>query len=789
MIRLLILINCLCLLHVKSFAQDIAILQVIVNGYNEGEHFIRLANDDVLFTKEILKGFRLKEKLWSKQTGEFLSLKKLSPPLQFKLNQNTAILNITVPSTWFEQQLIKLKKVPIIRPAYDIFFPKKYSGVINYQLETQISEQDYFQSLNIPWQVGINMKQWFVSSFFQSQYSGGFRNTRLQSSLRWDDPIKMNRWFFGDFSPPINNGAGGLFGGISFQRSFSLNRTFKYTPDFSLQTTLETAAHAELYVNNQLREEWELLPGNVLFPNLSRYVGQGDIELVLTDMFGQKRHIQEKFYLNQELLKTGLDEFSYSLGFTRENIGVKSNQYDKLTFLGFHRYGLTPQLTAGMDIEIDKRVTILTPALNATIKDSPLDMALSLTYDKSLGYQFISRYSYQYKNLYTSFQWANSSSDYANRIIESSTQNKNRYQAGVNINYNTKKSTGFGLAYTESVSWDNQSPKNRNLSFSYNKSFTSQLILSLGARYKLKDSSQAEVFLRISYYPRKSEEKKYYFDNIGYNINYHHNDGIKQELILQKSPVPGNGSDYNTKISQKADDFFLSGYFHHQNEKGIYTVSYNNNLQDMSGHGKIAYAGSLALINDSIHISRPISDSFALVQVKGTGKNLKDGVLVRSNNRIIGHTNSKGELIIPDFMSYSENKVSIRSRDLPINYTIDKEDKSVFLEQTSGSFVTFEINQFMAIEGNLIDENDEALELLTLEFTINGKEETSFTGRDGYFYLENIPTGELSIYTPEKECILTILESEQLVKNVGKISCKSLFLKTEEVLPEEDYWD
>ncbi len=85
-------------------------LEVIINGHNEGTHFLELTeNNDILITPETLKSFRIKDSLWKGQKQKVISLQSLAPKLQFSIDSNSGIVNIALEPALFEPQTIEKK--------------------------------------------------------------------------------------------------------------------------------------------------------------------------------------------------------------------------------------------------------------------------------------------------------------------------------------------------------------------------------------------------------------------------------------------------------------------------------------------------------------------------------------------------------------------------------------------------------------------------------------------------------------------------------------------------------
>ena len=150
-------------------------------------------------------------------------------------------------------------------------------------------------------------------------------------------------------------------------------------------------------------------------------------------------------------------------------------------------------------------------------------------------------------------------------------------------------------------------------------------------------------------------------------------------------------------------------------------------------------------------------------------------------NTINGYTNDKGELLVPEMTSYIDNKVSLAANTLTINDSVDHNEQYVAVKQRgSGSVVAFAIQKFTAIEGNLTlltaDNKVEKLESVPIEIRTQNKKYEGALGREGYFYLENIPVGEhtLTVLLYKGNCSVRIkvAETTKIVQKLGSLTCK-----------------
>lgn len=774
-------------------AGERAILEVIVNGYNEGQQFLRVTEDgDVLLPPSLLEDLRLRPELWAGQGGEQISLRSLTPKLQFSLDQNSAMLNLAVPSEWFKPQIISSRQEYAVSEASQkkALHPLPWAGFLNYNIQADFSEQeDGLTNLTLPWELGINYGQWFAQSTFSSRYDveeQEQQTVRQNTSLLWDDPDTMRSLTLGDFNPPYSMlGGGGNFAGISWRKNFSLDRNFRYDSDLSLTTEIDSPTHAQLYSSGRQVKEWDLLPGMVNFEDISSYVG-GDAELVLTDAFGRERRLSVPSFTSQQVLKKGVHEYAYSLGWQRENLGQESNDYGDPAVLGFHRYGFGETWTGGAAFAVTEDSFAGGPMLAALLGGfSQLETGflVSRSNDDEFGYTGTARYSFRYKqfNAYTgltgfSREYVNvPERSYVNDSSEDEkedSENKLRYQGSLNLSYSDTDWGSLSLGYAENVSWNDDS--SRSLSLTYRKSLFSGLHLTLGVKHDLEEGDSDSIYLTLQFSPETGSNSRSWYDSLNAESRYHETDGWENTASLQKTYPRGAGYGYTANLSRKEDEVSGDVRGQYKNAHGIYTAAARYS-ENSSSSGSLSAAGSLALINKGIYHGRPITDSFAVVQVEGL-----DEVAVENGSSLTGTAGNDSSLLVPDLSSYNKNRLSIATLNLPLNYNAAVLEQDVEVQQRSGSLVEFQFTKFSAVEGELYllsegGKKDKVEEALPIELIVNGEKREGFTGRDGYFYLENIPVGEhdLRVRRAGGDCIakINVPDSEKIVVNIGQLSC------------------
>ncbi|MHB8237208.1 MAG: fimbria/pilus outer membrane usher protein [Acidithiobacillus ferrivorans] len=92
--------------------------------------------------------------------------------------------------------------------------------------------------------------------------------------------------------------------------------------------------------------------------------------------------------------------------------------------------------------------------------------------------------------------------------------------------------------------------------------------------------------------------------------------------------------------------------------------------------------------------SNTINDSFAIVDTNGFGN-----IRVLDENRLVGRTDSAGQLLVPDLRSYDVNHLAIDPNDVPITATLPYATRNVRPPYRSGVVVKFPISASHAALG------------------------------------------------------------------------------------------
>ncbi|MGH7398253.1 MAG: fimbria/pilus outer membrane usher protein, partial [Candidatus Rokuibacteriota bacterium] len=184
----------------------------------------------------------------------------------------------------------------------------------------------------------------------------------------------------------------------------------------------------------------------------------------------------------------------------------------------------------------------------------------------------------------------------------------------------------------------------------------------------------------------------------------------------------------------------------HQSRYGFYEASYQRS-DDRNSTMLTAAAGVVA-IGGGVHLSRPVQDGFALIDVG------VPGVRGYLNNQEIGRTGSRGKLLVPNLLPYYGNRLGIADQDIPIDYSISTTERMVAPPVRGGSVVSFPARRIQAFVGHVLMEipgRTVTPSYGQLTVTADGQTYESPIGRDGEFYLESLPPGRHPAMIEHKE--------------------------------------
>jgi outer membrane usher protein FimD/PapC len=756
---------------------DTIILNVVLNGEGKGDFFVIPAGtDDFLVKREDLEaiGFRDPSGKMEIIDGErYLSLKSIVG-VRFAFIEKSLSLEITAAPELLPKRTMDF----LPQRQANVHYPKDSSGFFNYGITYTAGSGLDFQSLDANSQLGIRFGEYLiVTDSTYEKTSSVEKFVRLMSNVTHDRRQRLDRWVVGDFFAVSGDLGSNLnLGGLSYSKVYRIDPYFIRYPLANFSGLLSLPSEAVVYLDGTRIRTEKLTPGEFELKNISYYGGASVVTVVLKDPFGREQRLVYPFYFTDILLKQGLHEYSYNLGFLREEFGEESNRYGRLAFSAFHNYGFGDALTAGFRTEGTKERFNLGPQASYLIPGAGIaSLSVSGSRDErgKGGLAGLFTHGYQSRRINTRLLFRALSKEYAT-AGDQIQADKDKYQAAAGIGYGGTRKTG-SLSLDFDTAKKHRGQDRRAWTIAYSRQLTRNSTLTATYRNIREHAGSHEFFAGFTYYPWK---------DVSLSASYkRERDTDTEALQVQKNQPVGEGFGYRASLERKdgpdAASTTLSPFVQYNARYGIYSAEYRGEQGAAGGTSEIyrfSASGGVAYVANTVGFSRPITDSFGLVKVGEL-----QGVRVYQNGQEIGRTDRKGRVFLPNLGSYYENHVSISDKDIPIDYSLSEVVKYVSPPLRSGSLIPFEATKFQAITGTLhlkLEGETRPVEFHEVSLDVEGKGISFPTGKGGEFYLENVAPGsyKASFVYKGRTCAfeVRIPASDELIIDLGGQICEDL---------------
>jgi outer membrane usher protein len=729
-----------------------AILELRVNSENKGESDVILRGEDVLARVKDLQSVGMAAVNGRKETigGEsFVSLRSLAPALMFEVKETDLALDLTLAPEAFGEHVLSGRDY---RPA-KLEHRQDGSAFVNYALNA-----NNFKAIDAFSEIGVTVKNALlyssVSRTLNGQILRGLTNVTINDRDRNIRTMIGDRLVNSDFL-----GGSITMGGLSYFRDFALDPYFIRNPGLNYAGAVSTPSTLDVYSNGRLVRRVPLPPGQFQLNDLPVPTGSNNTRFVVRDAFGRERELGSQFfYFTSGLLKPGLHDFSYNLGSRRDDLANKSWGYDTPVFLGQHRYGFSDSVTAGLRMEGGRGLVSGGPSVSFLLPLGEMELASAASAERGraggaafLGYSYIDR----------RFSMGSSVKVQSEHYATTSLSSKNArswLESGVYLAFPVTDLTTVNLRYAFADSA--QSGMEHRAQWFTATRLTQNLTFITGTSFDLKGGNRSLGL---------NAGLSFNLGEVGGSLAYQHGeDKDKGTLDLRKSLPLGPGYGYGLQASNRGD---IDSLFQYQTSFGRYEANYSR-LDGQQG-SRISAAGGMAFIDGSVQFTRPVQDSFALIKVPGLS-----GIRGYLNNLEVGTTDSKGQLFVPNLLSYYGNNLGISKKDLPFSYNVDVTDKIVSAPYRGGALVEFAAARIQRVLGKTVIESaGKSIIPKHGQMTITGQGQSTDSplGNDGEFYFENLKSGpyQAQIETKDYTCdfVLQIPPNNDETVELGTLRC------------------
>jgi outer membrane usher protein FimD/PapC len=748
------------------------IVNFIINTQSKGDFFAELDDKQNLYlTVEDAKTLKLQyaedKIVVIRQDEQFVPLSALLD-VTYTFDENK--LTVTIIGKTTESGKTAADLFSLRAAAKNIYYPRETSAFINYGLNYAYGSIGGFQSFNVSNKVGFKTGDvFFTSDSLYTKTETDDKFVRLQSSATYERRGDLQWLVMGDqYANSGDLGSTLNMGGIGFSKVYRLDPYFITQPVMDLTGSVIFPTEAEIYLNGVLIGKEKISPGSFELKNLYSYTGSHNIEVLLKDPFGNVQKISYLAYFSSQMLRKGLHEYSYNVGFLREQYGAKSNEYSNAVFSAFHRYGITNKLNVGVRAEGTEGI------YNAGISTSfaiprlgflNLSIAGSSTEGNVLGGAVSLQHSLQMGSFNTNILLRGFSRDYAT-ASSLPTQDSKKYELNAGMGFLLNPIGSFSINYAESETFKGIDMRAISLNYSRTLYKSISLFATGSSTHTTGDDTNYSCFVGLNF-------------SLGENISGSaqasggSGDVNTETLQIQKDIPVGEGLGYRASINRSETPAntttAFNPYVQYNARYGIYSA--NAVILDSANGGttesyNLSAAGSLVYAGGFFGVSRPVSDSFGIVAFNKR----VPGAAVLNNGQEIGKTGYFSTMVVPTMASYGQNKITLDTKNIPMDYSISDVNKSISPSLWSGCCVYFDAQQVRALTGSLFIEKEgkkTPLEYIEISMKVGEKSVTFPTGKGGEFYVENSLSEEQTAAedtTEDKQSCRTIA---QIIKSGG----------------------
>ena len=758
----------LLMLALMAFGEkEISVLSPVqMDGAKIGEILVYPHGEDFLVEKgkliELVSG-RVRASVIQKlnaHSGARVSLQKDQfEGLEFRYDEERLILLVAIVPLARETSVITFRGPPVLSKRENIQRPAALSGYLNLRVSDQWEQPNFIDELQEGPIVGdvegvLNIKGAVLQSRWSYNDESPQPLLRADTRVTWDQEESATRYSIGDVAYDlIGFQSFRPIGGISVAKNYSIQPYLVISPVARNKIFLNRKSTVKIYVNGRFYREIDLQAGEHDLRELPVVRGINQIEIEIEDDLGRKERVTYPFVSEEELLRKGLHQYGYTLGAPSSQglLGEGAREYDgsHITFSGFHRYGFLDSLTTGIYAQGDKDQVLLGQelVLGSGIGLFAFDIATSVLKEQSQD--FASRMRYRY--------------------LQDSSESRYTRNFGFNLEY-----TGRRFASLGTLSPDNQFV----YSFDVNYSQPIWRRLRIGASYRLQlarpeFSDRATASLDFNYYglsghqfsldlSRSEEglggaETQIFFSWLwtGENpknfllTNYsslNHNIGSEYQY---SDNLGSSRYDLSANIADAEDQSSAGAEFDFTHDKFIFFADHSRFFPKEQGlsngaRTRATFGSSFAFAGSEWALSRPISDSFAILTTKPHFKGKRIPVNSQGNyaETEIGFFNSA---VLPTLTSYHYEAVNLDTSYLEPGFQLGEENFVVFPTLRSGVPVVIGTDATVFAQGRLVDDNGTSVPMEAGEIISTDDKKflpvVFFTNRKGEFRIEGLIPG------------------------------------------------
>ncbi|WP_445376255.1 fimbria/pilus outer membrane usher protein [Niveispirillum fermenti] len=697
--------------------------------------------------------------------------------IQLAYDGGEQVVRVTIPAAARKQRDLSVLERGAAARAYTVIPQADLSAQINMRaaldyLSTPSGLGDSgWGPLSVVMEPAVNWKGWVVEAEVY------YRENAMHTLSR--GPVRLVRDFtqsgiraqLGDLSVPVTgNQVGRAMAGLSVARNFSIRPYDLVQPGGAREFILENPSIVEVIVNGRPTRSFRLEAGPYNLNNFPGASGTNDVQIRITDAFGREQTIDFPFFFDSQLLAAGVQEFGYSLGVPSQVVDDRYRYAESdPVFTGYHRIGVTDNLTMALGAQVDRTEAALTaeallatglgtfglePAAYLRRRDWEPDETAAA---RKQGYGGTLRYrSYtngtsilDHQSITAQVSWY----DANYRSFGSTFVNDTRLDASMRI------SQALFEDLTASLGGRYRQTRTDNQEDSYN--------VDLSLRRRLFDTGTVDLTFSHGRDSFGGKETGLYLTTRFTFDKGRQSAGLNLDTISRQQRLDWRFQSLYTVDALSGGMELLNGpgsvgdrvqgnvsYTHQQFEAQARHDLVRRGLNDIKGlenRTQLTAATALVFADGYYGVTRPVTNSFAIIAPHPRLAGMDIGV-DPIDDRYAAETDWLGGPIVPNITAYLVRPILLDVPDAPANYDLGEDRPAVQPGYRSGTVVPIGTNAVVSLTGTLTGPDGMPAALLSgvlIPQGIDGAREIAFfTNRSGLFRIDSVRPGDwlLSIH-------------------------------------------
>jgi outer membrane usher protein len=707
----------------------------------------------------------------------YLALADFKSSLAFTFSTDTLTLTVKTTASLLEQ-----KTIDFANPAPHFDNAHITGNVLNYAL-TVLPHSSFAGTLDDRFGVAKNV----VVEAGAGRTTDGLLQ-RTYTDVTIDNPQSEERTIVGD-TTAVGGDLGGSFqmGGVVVQRQFSLDPYAVNFPTPSLRTAITQPSTAQILVNGVVVRTVDLPPGYYDLNSLPIATGINNAQVIIRNAYGQQTYDVGE-YGAVTLLRKGLTDYQYGVGFLRENVGLPNEGYGPFAASAHYRLGLSDVATIGAVAQESNGLTNGGVDYDVQLGPGVLHAGVGGSFGRASGLS---------SNGTTDVQLSGLRANGTTEVLGYSS-NASRFGASFLLQAQTPGYTQIQSFIPEFVT---QHAAILTLSTEISRS------LSVSASEQATKYAGAGTLAQTTFGVSKQLGKwslagSYSIGATPTQAGIPGGTTRSVAVSLLRSLWSTGNSTGSEAVNMQTGPNAVSGYQITTTATSPLLSSYNLAIQNRSGGGigiggwanigtpyatldllsqpgggsgglSATLSGALTTTRKGTYFTQPVQDGYALVDVG------LPNVPVYVNGQYAGATNHSGAMVAPFLQSNLQNTISVSSRGLPMTEMLGNgTDSNVGPSYHNGTVVKVQAQSVHAVRGIVLLRAG-AQDVIPMYgdavLSLSGTTYSSPIDDTGRVYWQGIRAGryQLTVTLPTRSCTTSIdvPRFSEAVYNLGTIRC------------------